>query len=84
MGQFPYECIACGGAYERCGVGCKPSDAEGCVGNGGQFCWEDKVVCVPDTLHITNSNSPNSNLLQYIFYQIKNICVYFYIIKYNY
>lgn len=76
MGLFPYECIACGGAYERCGSGCKPDDDNGCGGEGGQFCWEDRVVCVPDKLVITNPESNTLKTLQYIFDHIQNIHMY--------
>lgn len=35
--MFPYTCIVCGGAYNRCGNSrCDPN----C--EGGQMCWEDE------------------------------------------
>ena len=76
MGQFPYECIACGGAYERCGANCKPSDENGCGGDGGQLCWEDNVVCIADKLIITKSDLLSTETLQYIFNHIKNTPIY--------
>ena len=77
MGQFPYECVMCGGAYDRCANKCKVGDYDnGCGGLGGQFCWDPKVFCVPDTLHITNTEAPSAETLQYIFDQIKNKPMY--------
>lgn len=40
MGFYPYDCEACGGAYSRCGNSTHRSKCK-----GGQFCWEDAVVC---------------------------------------
>jgi hypothetical protein len=52
MGEYPYDCAICGGAYERCanengGGYNSDSEEEGCEcgGEGGQFCWENSVVC---------------------------------------
>ena len=45
MGQFPYVCARCGGGYERCAL----RDTNGQEAHedcdGGQFCWEDEVMC---------------------------------------
>ncbi len=67
MGEYPYDCEKCGGAYERCGTehdeyeehDCDSdcgSDCDGCDERekceGGQFCWEPGVVCVVTEVHI--------------------------------
>ncbi len=73
MGFFPYECVKCGGAYERCGAKCDPADTEsGCGGEGGQFCYEDKVVCIVEEFIVHDTNDKDYKTLQYIFNQIKN------------
>jgi len=45
MGQFPYSCEICGGGYDRCALRdmCGQEAHEDC--EGGQFCWEDEVIC---------------------------------------
>lgn len=52
MGEYPYDCAICGGAYERCAnTDADNYDSDGeeegceCGGEGGQFCWENSVVC---------------------------------------
>ena len=73
MGLFPYECIKCGGAYERCATKCNPADTgNSCGGIGGQFCWEDTVVCIVDKLLIKDESDPLYKTHQYIFDKIKN------------
>ena len=73
MGEFPYECVKCGGAYERCGANCDPADKEnGCGGEGGQFCWEDEVVCIVEKFIIHDKTHKEFETLQYIFDKIKN------------
>ena len=43
MGQFPYYCESCGGAYSRCAL--RDQGDRGHIRcEGGQFCWEDNVV----------------------------------------
>jgi len=53
--MFPYECIFCDGAYERCGAGCNSDCTSDCGSDceeeheceGGQFCWEPTGVLIP-------------------------------------
>ncbi len=73
MGFFPYDCVKCGGAYERCGAKCDPADTKsGCGGEGGQFCYEDTVVCIVDKLWVRNISDSQLKTYQYIFDKIKN------------
>jgi hypothetical protein len=69
MGYFPYECMECGGAYERCARGCEPG--EGCDGDGSQFCWEDEVICIPVTLQV-QKKTYSSTIITQIFEKIKD------------
>ncbi len=73
MGQFPYECVKCGGGFIRCGAKCDPADKEnGCGGEGGQFCWEDTVVCIVEKFIIYDKTDKKFETHQYIFNKIKN------------
>lgn len=48
--MFPYECVACGGAYKRCAYGC-------C--DGGQFCWEENCrIIVLEQVHVPDGALP--------------------------
>lgn len=68
MGLFPYTCEECGGAFDRCARDCKPG--EGCDGEGGQFCWEEDVVCIPEDIQI-ESKSEATRIMSEIFEKIK-------------
>lgn len=74
MGEFPYDCEECGGAYNRCGAyhyheyhecdsdcesDCDEGEEKEC--KGGQFCWEPEVVCVVTEVHIGNPSAKSAN-----------------------
>jgi hypothetical protein len=42
MGQFPYDCVICGGGRERCAHDAVEHGP--CDDTSGQFCWEDCLV----------------------------------------
>ncbi len=63
MGQFPYDCEACGGAYERCCTLHSPEELDGATCEGGQFCWSDEATCVFHELQISKPDSPNVPIL---------------------
>ena len=42
MGMFPYDCVVCGGGYNRCGKNKQKIMCDGYSCKGGQFCWENK------------------------------------------
>ena len=68
MGLFPYTCEECSGAYDRCARNCEPG--EGCEGKGGQFCWEEDVVCIPEEIQI-ESKSDATRIMSEIFLKIE-------------
>lgn len=65
MGQYPYDCEACGGAYERCCTIHGPDENEPC--GGGQFCWSDEATCVFDTLQIEKPDTEAATILTELF-----------------
>lgn len=60
MGMYPYDCVICGGAYDRCGTG-QEEECE-CGGEGGQFCWENSVVCQVEKIVLTDLASYNEGI----------------------
>jgi len=72
MGQYPYDCEACGGAYERCctihesdELGVSPEAAPRC--DGGQFCWSDEATCVFAELQIGKPDAATVTILTEVF-----------------
>lgn len=66
MGMFPYDCIYCGGGYDRCGADHDhdheedEDEVEPC--EGGQFCWEPDCVLYPHAVVETKEGLPPLDL----------------------
>lgn len=78
MGFYPYDCEACSGAYYRCGADhsndetdcsceseeCKCEDDTKSECSGGQFCWENAVVCKVIKIELRNPDAENIDELK--------------------
>lgn len=64
MGMFPYDCIYCGGGYDRCGADHEDYEDEDEVEpcEGGQFCWEPDCVLYPHRVIETMEGLPPLDL----------------------
>jgi hypothetical protein len=65
MGYFPYDCIYCGGGYNRCGANHEDEEdedheADPCT--GGQGCWEDACVLYPHRVLVAEDGLPPLDL----------------------